>query len=632
MGVTFDGSGNPAPGVGEVGKDPGTSGNAGNPVIPPDRSGEIKVVSGDGSIIDPFLGLDQFGRPYGGSTRSQYAPYDEGSGHTKWDEFWATLQQNQAKEAAAVAQQQADLQEKIREYNQTNLTDQQKQALAKEIQEGTLQLDNQKFGYQQQHDAATLAFDRQKQAGTEVDNLRSDLMKQTGPQDVFRNMFNMAGYQAPRGYAARQLPLTDAQRAAMGLAPGQDYVPGGNQDNPNAFLGNLPPSLQGAQGLQQMDQFRPTGGAGYSQQDLPNFGNPMQRTGGVPPGYGQQYQPGNPLDTYLNTYGTGAPGSPGGGPQGNPLSLQVHTGPVTGETGDFSWMWHDPSNPQSGWNFGKPPDGGNFQWAETPAALRGAEQAGGTTGAWGGGSVDPNGWLAQNHYGNGLNQPGLTDYPPGVSSTIYNYGPYRTGPTDGNIQYNYGPGNNSPGMGGGGGWQSPVGQKQPFQFGYGAQPGAQPGVDYSNNGQPIGPAQPAPFHVGTPSPNEASNPNPFHVGTPVGTPNQAPPQIGFGGPAPQPRPQIGAGAMGPMGGALGVPDFSKVQNLPPFLQPLANQTANGPQFVKPSVQQWHQMNNSQQGAYTSALGDLSGINPKDQIDKIPDQLQGNGAPAPTKFS
>jgi hypothetical protein len=222
-----------------------------------------QMTGGSAGGSSGLLGGGYYGGGYGAATYKAYAPYDEGGGHTKWDEFVQQMQLEQAKLAQDKALQEEQL------------------AQQKLLQEE--QIAEQKYAANQQ---AVTDFDKQ-------------LNDMKGPADPYGYLFASRGLAAPQGYQPTALPLSDAVSQAyknqgVDLAQAQSQISGSSGPSfISGYLGSMPTSLQqGPMGFQNTPQFGATPPGSQQQQDLMKSAttqNSQQPTkmakGGTVPGF-----------------------------------------------------------------------------------------------------------------------------------------------------------------------------------------------------------------------------------------------------------------------------------------------------------------------------------------------------------
>lgn len=197
----------------------------GNPALAQVGPGML-ISQGKATNTNPYNPTGGYGGGYGITGYAQYAPYDEGGGHTKWDEF---------------VQQMA--------YNNAKL------AQDKQLQEE--QLAQQKLLQEEQ--IAEQKYASQQQAVTDYDKQLNDMK---GPADPYGYLFASRGLAAPMGYSPTALPLSDAvkqsyQDQGIDLAAAQKQVSGASGPSfISGVLGGMPTTLQqGPMGFQNSPQF-----------------------------------------------------------------------------------------------------------------------------------------------------------------------------------------------------------------------------------------------------------------------------------------------------------------------------------------------------------------------------------------
>lgn len=245
-----------------------------------------------GSPPNPY---DPTGGGYGGAYSSasykQYAPYDEGSGHTKWDEFVQQMAYNNQKLA-----QDAEL---------------KRQELKNAIDVENIRAAQQKYGTDT----------------TAVDSFDKNLFAQQGPKDPYGYLFQSRGLASPQGYAPVGMPLAQGVRDAysaqgINLADAQKSIVGSSGPSfVSGYLGSMPTAnQQGPMGFQNTPAFKDVAPGSQPQpQNTPTptpgqQGPPKMAQGGVIGGFapGQDTVPAflSPGEGVLNPSAVQAVGGP----------------------------------------------------------------------------------------------------------------------------------------------------------------------------------------------------------------------------------------------------------------------------------------------------------------------------------
>lgn len=256
------------------GLDPGTnSGDDPSTVASYAQAGMDAIIGSmldsGGNITGNTGGGAAQGNPYspyvvgGYSSAPRYAPYDEGGGHTKWDEFVQQMAYNNAK----LAQDKALEEERLK--NAMDIANVQAQ--------------------QQKYNTDTGA----------VGDFNKMIAAQQGPKDPYGYLFASRGLAAPQGYAPVAMPLAQGvadmyKSQGIDLADAQKAISGGSGPSfINGMLGSMPTQLQqGPMGFQNTPNFTnvaPGSQPQGSQSETPPQPPVQAANGGVIPGY----SPGN---------------------------------------------------------------------------------------------------------------------------------------------------------------------------------------------------------------------------------------------------------------------------------------------------------------------------------------------------
>jgi len=219
------------------------------------------VVGPNGNIVagtppnDPYSDPNYLAALGGYGASSRYAPYDEGGGHTKWDEFV----------------QQMNLENQ--KLSQEKLLQEEQLAQQKQIEEDRIA--EQKYASQQQ---AVGDFDK-------------DLFAAKGPADPYGYLFQSRGLASPQGYAPTAMPLSDAvtqayQSQGVNLADAQKQLVGSSGPSfISGYLGGMPASQQqGPMGFQNTPSFKDVAPGSQPQPQGPPGPPVRMAMGGMVPG------------------------------------------------------------------------------------------------------------------------------------------------------------------------------------------------------------------------------------------------------------------------------------------------------------------------------------------------------------
>lgn len=498
------------------------------------------------------------------------------------DQFTAQLNQ-------AASEFNAQLAEKQAEFNATQHSDQEKLQFEE-------QLNAAKMAFQEQQ----LQLQNQRDSDTVINNYRDSLMKQSGPQDVFRYLFNSRGFSAPQGYQSQPLPIPAAVLEAYGINPTQAGYsglpggggPGGSIPNPYTDYATVrnPFSLPGVTAYDQANQGVPLRGtasgiANGSQVGQLGWGSRLL----VNP---------NPVTGQVNFGGSGS----------STQWYQV-TDPTTGQTGyvsaeDLTGMQALPSASSSG-----SPPGPQSSAVPGSAAIGAAASinplAGLGYGTSAGGGQPNYSALAPYSQDNPLAQ--VSALAPSLSPTLgASSSPAFPAPRP----------MENPAAPASGGRATHFGGRQarlhpPATSGappnpLGTSGGVQTGAPTSTI-DPYGPPNPMPGYT-PPNPLGTSGGNPIGAslgGNPIGGTSQTIP---------------------------GLPNMNNVANLPPAFHNLLNQVGNSTQVVAPSAQAWNAMTPTEQQGFQSYISDVKGMMPGDVQKTMENEAPLQGATVPTKFS